>query len=408
MEAALAKAEMALAIVTDASVGYQFFFFIITALLKFDKVTDFAGSTNFIILSVLTLVLKGSWHSRQFQILNENEHVIVGKGGLSRCDRPSGKMVDTLNSMAGDRWRWRRLEFDKVALQAVSWDLQRGSLGDMLGECAEEMSGGRYDTTSKVSSGRYDPAFKNPKLANFLDQTTTEPILNMLVLGCLDLACSHMGSSAGAISIDEWGEDRRFDEMRGNLGKLAIFWTFQAVWVWTVSLPVTIVNASDRDLSLQAVDIIGWIMWSIGITVEAIADQQKLTFKNSQENRGKWCSVGLWKYTRHPNYFGEILLWWGIFVASTPVLEGGEWLVILGPLFLTLLLLFISGIPLLEESADKKFGNVAGYRVYKSTTSPLIPLPPLVYGNLPSWFKKAFLLELPFYNQNLPQEGLNW
>ncbi|XP_057459404.1 uncharacterized protein LOC130750029 isoform X1 [Actinidia eriantha] len=283
-----------LALTAIVTVGYQFFFFIITALLKFDKVTDFAGSTNFIILSVLTLVLKGSWHSRQVVL----------------------------------------------TLLVVIWGL---------------------------------------RLALFL-----------------------------LMRILQWGEDRRFDEMRGNLGKLAIFWTFQAVWVWTVSLPVTIVNASDRDLSLQAVDIIGWIMWSIGITVEATADQQKLTFKNSQENRGKWCSVGLWKYTRHPNYFGEILLWWGIFVASTPVLEGGEWLVILGPLFLTLLLLFISGIPLLEESADKKFGNVAGYRVYKSTTSPLIPLPPLVYGNLPSWFKKAFLLELPFYNQNLPQEGLNW
>ncbi|RVW17397.1 hypothetical protein CK203_094168 [Vitis vinifera] len=209
------------------------------------------------------------------------------------------------------------------------------------------------------------------------------------------------------IRILQWGEDRRFDEMRSNLGKLAVFWTFQAVWVWTVSLPVTIVNASGRDPSLQAADIIGWIMWSVGITIEASADQQKLSFKNSPENRGKWCNVGVWKYTRHPNYFGEILLWWGIFVASTPVLEGAEWLVILGPIFLTLLLLFVSGIPLLEESADKKFGNVAGYRLYKSTTSPLVPLPPMVYGNLPSWFKTTFLLEFPFYSRNLPQEGQN-
>lgn len=81
---------------------------------------------------------------------------------------------------------------------------------------------------------------------------------------------------------------------------------WQAVWVWTVSLPVTIVNASGRDPSLQAADIIGWIMWSVGITIEASADQQKLSFKNSPENRGKWCNVGVWKYTRHPNYFGEV------------------------------------------------------------------------------------------------------
>ncbi|KAG5535215.1 hypothetical protein RHGRI_023110 [Rhododendron griersonianum] len=283
-----------LALTAIVTVGYQFFFFIITALLKFDKVTDFAGSTNFVILAVLTLVLKGSWHFRQVVL----------------------------------------------TLLVVVWGLRLGLF------------------------------------------------LLMRIL--------------------QWGEDRRFDEMRASLGKLAMFWAFQAVWVWTVSLPVTIVNASDRDPSLQAEDIIGWIIWSIGISVEATADQQKLTFKNSPDNRGKWCCVGLWKYSRHPNYFGEIFLWWGIFLASTPVLNGAEWLVVLGPLFLTLLLLFVSGIPLLEESADKKFGDVPAYRAYKRTTSPLIPLPPVIYGNLPSWFKKAFLLEFPFYSQNLPQEGLNW
>ncbi|XP_075491973.1 uncharacterized protein LOC142530087 isoform X3 [Primulina tabacum] len=207
--------------------------------------------------------------------------------------------------------------------------------------------------------------------------------------------------------ILHWGEDRRFDEMRTNLGKLAVFWIFQAVWVWTVSLPVTIVNASDQNPSVQARDITGWIMWSIGIFVEATADQQKLLFKNAQENRGRWCNAGLWKYSRHPNYFGEILLWWGIFVAATPVLKKAEWLVIFGPIFLTLLLLFLSGFPLLEESADKKYGNVSAYIHYKRTTSPLILLPPALYGNLPSWFKATFLFELPLYSRSLPQESWN-
>lgn len=81
---------------------------------------------------------------------------------------------------------------------------------------------------------------------------------------------------------------------------------WQAVWVWTVSLPVTIVNASDQNPSVQASDIIGWIMWSIGFSLEATADQQKLVFKSSPGSRGKWCNVGVWKYTRHPNYFGEV------------------------------------------------------------------------------------------------------
>lgn len=81
----------------------------------------------------------------------------------------------------------------------------------------------------------------------------------------------------------------------------------QAVWVWTVSLPLTIVNASKRNPSVEARDVIGWIMWIVGISIEAIADQQKLQFKNSPANKGKWCAVGVWKYSRHPNYFGEVI-----------------------------------------------------------------------------------------------------
>lgn len=76
--------------------------------------------------------------------------------------------------------------------------------------------------------------------------------------------------------------------------------------MWTVSLPVTVVNASDRNPFLQAEDVAGWIMWALGFIVEGTADQQKLSFKRLPESRGKWCNVGLWKYSRHPNYFGEV------------------------------------------------------------------------------------------------------
>jgi steroid 5-alpha reductase family enzyme len=204
--------------------------------------------------------------------------------------------------------------------------------------------------------------------------------------------------------ILQWGEDRRFDDMRENIGKLVVFWIFQAVWVWTVSLPVTFVNASNGGRLFQPADVIGWTMWVAGFLIEATADQQKLSFKKCPENKGKWCDVGVWKYSRHPNYFGEMLLWWGLYVASLPVLKGLEYLVIIGPVFLTLLLLFVSGIPLLEESADKKYGNLGAYRHYKKTTSPLILLPRGVYGYLPIWCKSVFLFEFPLYSRNLPQE----
>lgn len=91
-----------------------------------------------------------------------------------------------------------------------------------------------------------------------------------------------------------------------RVGFLLLFYLCQAVWVWTVSLPVTLVNASNGGRLFQPADVIGWAMFVAGFLVEAIADQQKLLFKNRQENKGRWCDVGLWKYSRHPNYFGEV------------------------------------------------------------------------------------------------------
>jgi steroid 5-alpha reductase family enzyme len=81
---------------------------------------------------------------------------------------------------------------------------------------------------------------------------------------------------------------------------------WQAVWVWTVTLPVTIVNGSSHNPGVRAVDIVGWILWLVGLVIEAIADQQKLNFKKSPGSKGKWCDVGVWKWSRHPNYFGEV------------------------------------------------------------------------------------------------------
>ena len=147
-------------------------------------------------------------------------------------------------------------------------------------------------------------------------------------------------------------------------------------------------------------------MWLVGFLIEAISDQQKLQFKKYSTNMGRWCNIGFWKWSRHPNYFGEILLWWWVFVASTPLLEGAKWLAVTGPIFRTALLLFLSGIPLLEYSADKKFGGLTEYREYKRKTSPLVLLPPTVYGRLPDRFKQVLILEFPFYIRNLYGEKI--
>eukprot|EP00249_Psilotum_nudum_P020328 c27658_g1_i1 orf=104-964(+) len=203
------------------------------------------------------------------------------------------------------------------------------------------------------------------------------------------------------VRILQWGKDHRFDHMHNNKLRYSMFWVLQAIWVWTVSLPVTIVNASNENPVVHSGDILGWILWVIGFVTESIADQQKMRFKSDPQNKGRWCDTGLWGWSRHPNYFGEILLWWGIFIAATPVLNGFQWAVVAGPVFTTLILLFASGIPILEASAGKCYSGNAEYRRYKFVTSPLIPLPSILYGGLPGWFKTTFLFEFPLYSRKL-------
>ena len=105
--------------------------------------------------------------------------------------------------------------------------------------------------------------------------------------------------------------------------------------------------------------------------IETIADHQKFVFKN--KNPKKFIKSGLWKYSRYPNYFGEMLLWWGLFIMITPYLGGISLLTIIGPIFITFILLFVSGIPMLEKSYNQKYGKDKEYQEYKRSTSKLIP-----------------------------------
>jgi steroid 5-alpha reductase family enzyme len=140
-------------------------------------------------------------------------------------------------------------------------------------------------------------------------------------------------------------------------------------------LPAVRLFALPGDAGLSAVSILGLVIWAIGFSVEAAGDAQKSTFKKNPANSGRFISTGLWRYSRHPNYFGESLLWWGLFIAMAPVFSGWDFLVVIGPVFLTLLLLFVSGVPLLERSADKKYGSEPAYQEYKRRTSIFLLLP---------------------------------
>ena len=165
-----------------------------------------------------------------------------------------------------------------------------------------------------------------------------------------------------------WGEDNRFDEMRSKFWSFLGFWIMQILWVFLTCLPVIYFNSLDSPGGVNALASVGISMFSVGFITEAWADYSKFNHKLNSE---KWCTTGLWRYSRHPNYFGNILLWFGIFVFCFSY-EVPLWTII-GPLWTTFLLLFVSGIPLLEASADKKYGNDSEYLRYKSNTSVLIP-----------------------------------
>lgn len=268
------------------TVGMQMSFFIVAAACKFDKVTDFAGGTNFIVLALMTFLLGGTYGKRQ------------------------------------------------IAMTALVllWGIR--------------LTGYLFYRILKI------------------------------------------------------GEDKRFDERRNNLIRFAVFWILQAFWVFTVSLPVIYVNAPmlANLAPLVATDFVGIAIFGIGLIIETVSDQQKFAFRNDANNKGKWCTAGLWKWSRHPNYFGEMLVWWGAFLLSVEVLtEAKLWTAVLSPVFLMLILLFLSGIPILEKKDNERYGAEQSFVEYKACTSPLLLLPPALYVKINRVVKAFFCCDFPMY-----------
>ncbi|MCJ1310942.1 hypothetical protein MMC25_004610 [Agyrium rufum] len=291
-----------LAITLLITIGYQLFFFSIAFALKFDKLTDFAGGTNFVVLAIITLSLSGVENARQ--------------------------IVDSLFIM-----------------------------------------------------------FWGARLSGFL-----------------------------LFRILKTGKDDRFDDMRDKFWSFLGFWVFQMFWVWTVSLPVTILNSPKVTSGVQpkfgtGSDIAGVILFTLGFVLESVSDVQKYKFRSNEANKGKVCDVGFFAWTRHPNYFGEILIQFSIYmIAVSPAAHGniaGDasaalYASVVGPLFLTLLLMFVSGLTLQERPGAKKRYEKGGeqweeYKRYTERTSIMIPIPPQIYVHIPIFIKRTLLLEFPIY-----------
>jgi len=172
------------------------------------------------------------------------------------------------------------------------------------------------------------------------------------------------------------GKDERFDRIKRSFPRLLLTWTLQGLWVsLTLAAALAAITTKVR-LPLGIPGFVGLIIWICGFTFEALADAQKSRFRSDTANRGEFIRSGLWKWSRHPNYFGEIVLWIGIAVIAVPVLQGWQWATLISPIFVALLITRISGIPMLEKRADEKWGGREDYEAYKRTTSVLIPRPP--------------------------------
>ncbi len=172
--------------------------------------------------------------------------------------------------------------------------------------------------------------------------------------------------------INKMKKDTRFDERRPNFSSLLNFWLLQTGSILVILIPA-IIFYGKPNAEIQLAQIIAIAIWLLGFLLESIADFQKSNFKSKPENKGKFVQSGLWSIVRYPNYLGEILCWIGVFLFCTPVFISGNWISIISPIWIIILLVFISGIPLLEKSSKEKYGKMKAFQQYVETTSKLIP-----------------------------------
>ena len=173
--------------------------------------------------------------------------------------------------------------------------------------------------------------------------------------------------------IQKAGKDDRFDEIKPSFVRFLNVWTIQGLWVTFTAAAALVAITSTHRKELDLFAVIGFLVWILGFGFEVVADSQKGRFNADPKNKGKFIQTGLWSRSRHPNYFGEIVLWLGVAIIALPVLQGWQWVAMISPIFVTLLLTRVSGVPLLEKKSDAKWGGQKDYEEYKKNTPVLIP-----------------------------------
>ena len=172
------------------------------------------------------------------------------------------------------------------------------------------------------------------------------------------------------------GADERFEKIKKNPPRFLVAWTLQAVWVIFTASAALVIITSQSTAPLGLFFWAGAAIWVIGFAFEVFADNQKRQFKKDPANKGKFIRSGLWAWSQHPNYFGEITLWTGILVMAIPLLSSWSWLAVISPIFVYLLLTRISGVNLLDGIGKDRWGDDPEYQAYRKNTPVLFPSPP--------------------------------
>lgn len=172
------------------------------------------------------------------------------------------------------------------------------------------------------------------------------------------------------------GKDGRFDQIKQSTVRFLMTWTLQGLWVLLTAAAALAIITNQERAPLEWVAFVGMAVWAAGFAIEVVADRQKSAFRKDPANEGRFIDTGLWAWSRHPNYFGEITLWTGIAIMALPILSGWRWVVLISPIFVFLLITRVSGVPMLEQRSDKRWGGQPDYERYKERTPVLVLRPP--------------------------------
>ena len=210
-------------------------------------------------------------------------------------------------------------------------------------------------------------------LALYSTNTSQSFDLGGLIIGLAIIVWAIRLGSFLFMRIHKDKKDGRFDSIKTSFSQFFMTWTLQGMWVFICSSAALVAIANPTGVVINSVFMLGLALFILGFVVEVIADNQKTEFRSIPENKDLFINEGLWARSRHPNYFGEITLWTGITVMGISTFEGMNYLAIFSPIFSYLLLVYVSGVRMLEYRGHKKWGHLEEYQNYKENTPKLIP-----------------------------------